>query len=235
MSARVWAFVQSKGGSGKSTLATNIAVQAEAAGKPTLIVDLDQQSSAALWGRLRDTKRPTVFEGRPDKLPEIVASAKAQGVMLIIVDAPSKNDAVTLAAVRAADLVICPVMVDLFTLAGLQDTARVIELADKLEASVGVLNDLDESGVAVNIGEAEAVLKAIGMPACPVHLFHRPAYPLAIRKGLSVTELGDKEEKAAADEIRELWAFLDGGARQTPRPRSKAKAKSKPRRKEAAR
>ena len=226
MPARIWAFVQSKGGSGKSTLATNIAVQAEAAGQPCLLVDLDQQSSAALWGQLRGNKKPTVFEGRPDKLTEIVNSAKTLGVALIILDAPSKNDAVTLAAVRVADLIICPVMVDLFTLAGLQDTAKVIEMAGKLSATVGVLNDLDESGVTVNIGEAEAVLKAIGMPACPVHLFHRPAYPLAIRKGLSVTELG-VQQKAAADEIRELWAFLDAGAPQPKPPRSKAKKPGK--------
>jgi len=68
MPTRIWAFVQSKGGVGKSVLATNIAVQAEAAGKPVLLVDLDAQSSAALWGSLRGSKKPTVFEGRPEKL-----------------------------------------------------------------------------------------------------------------------------------------------------------------------
>ena len=52
---------------------------------------------------------------------------------LIILDCPSKNDVVTLAAVRAADLIICPVMVDLFSLAGLQDTARLIEIAGQAQ------------------------------------------------------------------------------------------------------
>ena len=88
-------------------------MQAEAAGKPVLLVDLDSQSSAALWGTLRGSKKPTVFEGRPDKLTEIIASAATLGVAMIIIDTPSKNDAVTLAAVRAADLIVCPVMVDL--------------------------------------------------------------------------------------------------------------------------
>ena len=224
MPARIWAFVQSKGGSGKSTLATNIAVQAEAAGKPVLLVDLDTQSSAALWGTLRGSKKPTVFEGQPDKLAEIIASASKLGMAMIIIDTPSKNDAVTLAAVRAADLIICPVMVDLFSLAGLQDTARVIDLAGKLKASVAVLNDLDESGVVASIGEAEAVLKAVGMPVVPVQIYHRPAYTAAIAKGLSVTELGAKQ-KAAADEIRELWTFLDAGAPQPEPPKPKAKKK----------
>ena len=104
----------------------------------------------------------------------------------------------------------------------------MIDLAGRLQASVAVLNDLDESGVVASIGEAEVVLKAIGMPVAPVQIYHRPAYTAAIAKGLSVTELGAKQ-KAAADEIRELWAFLDAGARQPePRkPRSKARKPAK--------
>ena len=104
----------------------------------------------------------------------------------------------------------------------------MIDLAGKLKASVAVLNDLDETGVVANIGEAEAVLKAVGMPVAPVQIYHRPAYTAAIAKGLSVTELGAKQ-KAAADEIRELWTFLDAGAPQPkpPKPRSKPKKPAK--------
>jgi chromosome partitioning protein len=213
MEARVWAFVQTKGGSGKSTLATNIAVQAEAAGRPVLLVDLDAQSSATLWGKERGDRPPTVFEGRGDKLPQIIRSASASGVQQIIIDSPSKADAVQLAAIRVADLIICPVMVDLFSLAGLQDTARMLETAGKLKAAVAVINNLDEAGSAANLGEAAAVLKAIGMPMSPKPIWHRPAYPLAVKKGLAVTELGARQ-KTAADEIRDLWAFLDKRAGQ---------------------
>jgi len=59
-------------------------------------------------------------------------------------------------------------MVDLFSLAALQDTAKLIEVAGKLPVTIGVLNDLDETGVIANIGEAEAVLKSIGIPVAPV-------------------------------------------------------------------
>ena len=213
MPARIWAFVQTKGGSGKSTLATNIAVQAEAAGRPVLLVDLDAQSSATLWGQQRGSKKPTVFEARPEKLAEIIRSAANVGVQQIIIDTPSKADAVQLAAIRAADLIVCPVMVDLFSLAGLQDTARMLETAGKLKAAVAVINNLDEAGASANMGEAAAVLKAIGMPMSPTPVWHRPAYTLAIKRGLSVTELGAKQ-KAAADEIKALWAFLDKRAKQ---------------------
>jgi chromosome partitioning protein len=213
MSARIWAFVQTKGGSGKSTLATNIAVQAEAARMPALLIDLDAQSSATLWGQQRGSKKPTVFEARPEKLAEIIRSAATLGVQQIIIDSPSKADAVQLAAIRAADLIICPVMVDLFSLAGLQDTARMLETAGKLKVAVAVVNNLDEAGATANLAEAAAALKAIGMAMSPAPIWHRPAYTVAIGKGLSVTELGAKQ-KAAADEIKALWAFLDKRAKQ---------------------
>jgi chromosome partitioning protein len=217
MPTRIWAFVQSKGGSGKSTLATNIAVRGEEAKETVLLVDLDAQSSATLWGQQRGSKKPTVFEGRPDKLTDIIDSAKTLGVTLIIIDTPSKNDATQLAAIRAADLIICPAMVDLFSLAGLQDTARLLEMAEKLHAAVAVVNNLDETGAAANLGEAQAVLKKIGMTMSPDPIYHRPTYAAAIKKGLSVTELGAKQ-KAAAAEIRGLWEFLEKRAKQLQSP-----------------
>ena len=51
------------------------------------------------------------------------------------------------------------------------------------------------------------------MAMSPTPIWHRPAYTAAIRKGLSVTEFGAKQ-KAAADEIRKLWVFLDKRAKQ---------------------
>jgi hypothetical protein len=108
------------------------------------------------------------------------------------------------------------------SLAGLQDTARLIELTGKLGSTVGVLNDLDETGVVASIGEAEAVLDALGIRASPVQLYHRAAYPMAAATGLSVTEL-DGKQKAAAD-VRELWAFLDAPPLQT---RAQSQATSK--------
>ncbi len=114
-------------------------------------------------------------------------------------------------------------MVDLFSLAGVQDTARV--MAGKLPASVAVLNDLDETGVVANIGAAEAVLKAIGMPLAPTQIYHRPAYTAAIAKGLSVTELGAKQQ-AAADAIRELWACPPAGASASAKSSATAPAAS---------
>jgi chromosome partitioning protein len=43
------ALLSQKGGSAKSTLAVHLAVLAQATGRRTVIIDLDQQRSAAGW------------------------------------------------------------------------------------------------------------------------------------------------------------------------------------------
>src|SRR6266545_4707430 len=143
---RVWSFVQQKGGSGKSTICTNLAVHAEEKGETVLIVDLDPQSSATLWYAQRGTNKPNVLEALPDKLPDIIQSAATLGITLCMIDSPSKIDATALAAIRAADLVICPTLPDLFNLGSLQDTVRLLEAAEKLGVTIGVINNVDESG-----------------------------------------------------------------------------------------
>ena len=122
--------------SGKSTLATNIAVQAEAAGKPVLLVDLDPSRARRLWGQLRGNKKPTVFEGRPDKLTEIVAR-RQRSAWPLSSRHPLQERRRHTCGRPGRRLIVCPVMVDLFSLAGLQDTAKVIEMAGKLSATVG--------------------------------------------------------------------------------------------------
>jgi cellulose biosynthesis protein BcsQ len=64
-----------------------------------------------------------VLDAIPDKLTDIVASASTLGVTLCLLDSPSKLDAIALAAIRAADMIICPTLPDLFNLGSLQDTA----------------------------------------------------------------------------------------------------------------
>jgi chromosome partitioning protein len=131
-------FVQQKGGSGKSTIATNLAVCGEEQGETVLIVDLDPQTSATLWHSARGTNKPLVLDAIPDKLTDIVASASTLGVTLCLIDSPSKLDDIALAAIRAANMVICPTLPDLFNLGSLQDTVQLLEAAGKLPVTVGV-------------------------------------------------------------------------------------------------
>jgi chromosome partitioning protein len=220
---RVWSFVQQKGGGGKSTICTNVAVCGEEKGETVLIVDLDPQTSATLWHSARGTNKPLVLDAIPDKLTDIVASASTLGVTLCLLDSPSKLDAIALAAIRAADMVICPTLPDLFNLGSLQDTVQLLEAAGKLPVTVGVVNNVDEAGADARIGEAKAVMEKFKMMVCPVAIRHRTQYQSAAEKGKSVVETGVRGQKAAA-EVRALWEFLDGHAK---RMAVVAKAKAK--------
>jgi chromosome partitioning protein len=219
---RTWAFVQQKGGSGKSTVATNLSVHAEERGETVLIVDLDPQNSASLWSNARGTNKPTVFNGNPEKLTDIVRSAATLGATLCVIDSPSKLDAIALAAIRAADMIVCPTMPDLFNVGSLQDTVRLLEDAEKLHATVGVVNNVDTSGADARIAHLKGALETFHMLVCPTVIRHHAMFPIAIEKGKGVTECGQKAKKAA-DEIRALWAFLDKRAKQLAAPTVKAK------------
>jgi len=223
---RVWSFVQQKGGSGKSTICTNLAVVGEEKGETVLVVDLDPQSSATLWHSERGTNKPLVLDGQPEKLTDIVASASTLGVTLCLIDSPSKLDAIALAAIRVADMIVCPTLPDLFNLGSLQDTIRLLEDAGKLPLTVGVINNVDKAGEVARIGEAKAVMGKFKMKVCPAIIRHRQEFQTAAQKGKAVTEMGAKAKDAAA-EIRVLWAYLDGHAGHAKRPATTAKRKRK--------
>ena len=110
-------------------------------------------------------------------------------------------------------MVICPTLPDLFNLGSLQDTVQLLEAGEKLDATVGVINNVDEAGAAARIGEAKAAIEGFKMLACPAIIYHRPQFQTAAEKGKGVTEAGARAKKAA-EEIRALWAFLDRRAKQ---------------------
>jgi chromosome partitioning protein len=52
---KIIAVISQKGGAGKTTLAVNLAVAAELQDVPTVLVDLDPQSSAKTWHDIRES------------------------------------------------------------------------------------------------------------------------------------------------------------------------------------
>jgi chromosome partitioning protein len=210
---RILSFVQQKGGSGKSTICLNLSVVAEARGEKVLVIDLDPQGSAVFWSETRKTNKPTVIDARPEKLPDIIKAAPELGATLCMIDVPSRLDAVALAAIRTADMIICPTLPDLLNLAALKDTVALIESAAKIGVSVGVLNDVDEAGAAKKIAHATAVLENFKMVVSPKVVFHLPQFGNAYDKGKGVTEIKPVDNKAAK-QIRALWDFLDEYARE---------------------
>ena len=221
---RIWAFIQQKGGVGKTTLCLNLAVAAEAKGERVLIVDLDQQASSLFWSATRATNKPTIIDAQPEKLGDIIRAAPELGCTICLIDAPSRLDAVALAAIRIADMMVLPTVPDLLNLAPLQETVALIQSADKLSAAVGVLNNVDESGAAKKIEHAKGVLATFKIAVAPTAVFHLPQFSAAYDKGKAVTELKPSDGKAAM-QIRALWDDLDKLARRITAPKRNGKAK----------
>ena len=65
---KIISVVCQKGGAGKTTIATNLAVLAERAGYPTVLLDLDPQATAAKWGDKRGGAAPDVVAAQAGRL-----------------------------------------------------------------------------------------------------------------------------------------------------------------------
>jgi chromosome partitioning protein len=84
------ALIAQKGGVGKTTLAVNLAV---AAGKRTILFDLDQQESAVIWADRRKSEMPHVEFLTERRLSEGLKAAERGKFDLAIIDTASSGAA----------------------------------------------------------------------------------------------------------------------------------------------
>src|SRR3954471_9078149 len=101
---KIISMVCQKGGAGKTTIATNLAVLAEKAGYPTVLLDLDPQATAAKWGDKREGAPPDVVAAQAGRLEKLLSSARDQGAALAILDTAPTADTSALEAAKVADL-----------------------------------------------------------------------------------------------------------------------------------
>jgi chromosome partitioning protein len=199
---RVITFVTQKGGSGKTALATSCAVAAEQAGHKALILDMDPQGSAEVWYQDREAKTPRLARVASPELDTALKKARAAGFQIVMIDTPGRDDPATTAAIRVADLCVVPCRPTPADMKATPPTAATIKRLNK--AAAFVLTQTPVRGF--RIAEARAGLGMLGMVA-PVPIVSRNTHQDAYGAGLGVTEFepGGK----AADEIRELWGWLE--------------------------
>lgn len=209
MSMRVWTFAAQKGGCGKSTLATQLAVYAEQVGEMTLLVDLDPQGSVGIWSQTRGTNKPMVLESTPEGLDEIISSAKTFGCSLVMLDTAPHSDRIAMAAIKRADLIICPSQSTMFDLASLRDTVRLITMTEQSDKAVGVVNFVpSDKGGHTAYKEAVGPMEQLGLKVCPQGVCFRRQFPKSLQQGRGVVEM--EPEGKAAKEIQAVWSFLTG-------------------------
>ena len=207
----IFAVGNIKGGVGKTVLAVNLAVALMQRGGDVLLIDGDEQASAATFARVRADQPSLKINFTTIQLHG--AAIRQQMLHLtrkydwIIIDVGGRDTGSLRAALTVADVILIPFQprsVDLWT--ATQMSALVIEgrhVNEKLRACA-ILNLADSQG-SDNISAAEALSMMVGVEALPVMIRRRKAFPNAFSDGYSVLEQKPKDPKA----IKELLAVVD--------------------------
>src|SRR4051812_47216359 len=121
--------INQKGGAGKTTIAVHLAAHAVAKGYRTLVIDLDTQASASLWGDRRGERDPDVVPEHSTRLERSLQAAAKEGYEVVIVDTAPNVDQAALKAAQASDRIIVPVRPATFDLGALKSTLDLVEMA----------------------------------------------------------------------------------------------------------
>jgi chromosome partitioning protein len=198
---RTIAIISQKGGSGKTTIAVHLAVCAERAGLPTLILDLDPQGSATAWLKRRGEEVPEVMKADPGQLAGLLKRAEEGGAGLVIIDTAPHSDRAAAVAAQLADLVLIPCRPAAFDVDAISSTLNITKLTNVKTAIV--LNAIPTRGVYAE--EVRAGLSEVAIVG-PINLYQRAAYFNAVNDGRSVEEYEPKGK--AAEEIRALFKWV---------------------------
>jgi chromosome partitioning protein len=192
-----------KGGVGKTLLAVNIAAVLAARGDDILLIDGDEQSSAATFAQIRsELAMPAKFTTVQLQGAAIRQQTKALRAKYreIIIDVGGRDSGSLRAALTVSDAILIPFQprsVDLW--AGVQIGALVGEAraVNDLKA-YAVINAADAQGR--DNDDAIAALGTIeGLEVLSAVIGRRKAFPNAFTAGLAVTEQHPPDAKAVAE------------------------------------
>jgi chromosome partitioning protein len=203
-----------KGGVGKSTLAVNIAIALAQRGRDVLLIDGDEQASAATFAQIRAER----FEQPGFTTVQLQGAAIRQQLRQladkygeIVIDVGGRDTGSLRAALTVADVILVPFLprsVDLWAapqIAALVGEARHVNPALKARS---ILNGADPLGKD-NDDAAEALASIEGVEPLPSMVGRRKAFPNAFSAGLSVLEQSPRDPKAV-DEILSVVNTLYG-------------------------
>jgi chromosome partitioning protein len=211
---RILAVAVQKGGTGKTTLAASLAIAAAEAGEHVTALDLDPQGSLAAWGALRRDDSVAVDRVQPwemGQLPEILGLLAEQGTTLAVLDTAGSSAGLA-PALKDADFVLMPVRPSRLDIVAARPTLQALVGLGLRERLALVLNQCPPPPSPRTSAYA-AQLRALGVLAEP-GIIHRVDHQDALATGLGVTEFAPGSQ--AAEEVRALWAWIDGKMRAAP-------------------
>ncbi|MEM7811352.1 MAG: ParA family partition ATPase [Planctomycetota bacterium] len=181
------AVLNQKGGAGKTTVATNLAHALARSGHATLLVDADPQGSLRDWNAINSGELLPVVGLDRDSLAKDLQHVSADYDFVVIDGAPQIAK-LSVAAVKAADLVLIPVT------PGPYDVWACADLVEILEARRDVTGGRPDAAFLVNRAvrntklsvEIVTALNAYAIPILNAHTTHRVIYPTAAATGGTV-------------------------------------------------
>ena len=201
---KVIAVIAQKGGAGKTTLSIATAVAAVSDGLSAAVVDLDPQATAANWSDRRKAESPVVITALAARLPRILDAAADQGADLVIIDTAPRAEQGSLAAAKAADLVLVPCRPAIYDLETIATNVEIVRFAERDVPLLCVLNGVPPRGPRQQ--QARDVLAEHGVPVCPASIGYRAAIDHAAALGLSAQEY--EPAGKAAVEMASVYSFI---------------------------
>lgn len=213
---KVLSLICQKGGTSKTTTAINLAVEAQANGIETVLIDLDPQVSACDWKDIRGEAAPTVASVVVSHLERTLKAAAENGAGLAIIDTAGRTNEAATAAARVADLVLVPMQPSLVDLKTLQSTLDAIRASGNDVPVRVLLSRVKAAGSRHE--DTTSWLEQAHMGVCPVMLGDRVTYQDAYARGQGVTEM--EPSGKAAQEVKELykytWQLLSNSTSRNP-------------------
>ena len=206
-----------KGGSGKTTIATNLAVWLTNKGFDVLLVDADEQETSTDFTSWREvtlngeTGYTTIqLSGENVRRELIKLKAKFDH---IVIDTGGRDTSSQRAAIVVSDILLLPFnprSFDIWTVTKIEKLLSEIRAVKQGELKAySFLNRADVRG-SDNIDAGEALSQIEGIEFIDAPLGNRKAFSNAASRGLSVTELNPKDEKAF-QELSTLFSSLPNG------------------------
>lgn len=208
-----------KGGSGKTTLATNLTYMRSVTGKRVLLVDADEQKSAASWADQRVGLN----------IPTNWTTIQLSGIYLyeelnkllkhyddVIVDTGGRDNSSQRSALTIANILLMPFRpkaYDIWTLGQIKNLVCLAKASNPNLNCLAIVTQFNPFNVhSTDAQEAEKIIaECEGLECLPLKLPSRDTYGNAATEGLSIMELNsDKKEwlKKAQDEMRQLYELI---------------------------